>query len=158
MAKQEEANSEPTPRDSSVTCSRRTFFRALFQEAVVIHGSLKGGEGYRLAELSNLPDHQLAEMKPTMNPDCEILVDQNYVCSRSKRTKATLKLFPIESENLLVFNMFNGQHDLEEIGNHLAQETGWDGNRAFAHAKDLFLVLVQHGVCYPKDPPPKLGT
>ena len=143
-------------RDLSFTCSRRTFFRALFQEVAVIHGSLKGGHGCRLSELGSLPDHQLAEVRPIVNPDCEILVGQGYVWSRPKekgeKTEATLKLFPTEKENMVVFNMFNGRHNLGEIGSHLAQEMGWDKARSFAHARDLFLSLVQHVVCVPKKP------
>jgi hypothetical protein len=139
-------------RDLPFKCSRRTFFRALFQEAAVVRGSFKGGQGCRLSELGSLPDDQLAQVRPVLNPDCEILVDQGYVCSRRKKTEATLKLFPAEKENLVVFNMFNGRHDLGEIGSHLAQEMGWDDARAFAHARDLFLSMVQRAVCVPRDP------
>ena len=39
-----------------------------------------------------------------------------------------------------------------EIGSRLAQEMGWDEARSFAHARDLFLSLVQHVVCVPKNP------
>ena len=144
-------------RDLSFTCSRRRFFRALFQEAVVVRGTLKGGQGYRLFELGDLPDHQLAQVRPIVNPDCEIFTDQDYVWCRSKKTQAVLKLFPMERENLAVFNMFNGQHDLGEIGDHLAREMDWDDARAFAHARDLFLSLVRHVVCVPKDPPEPAG-
>jgi hypothetical protein len=140
-------------RDPSFTCSRRTFFRALFQEAVVVRGTLKGGQGYRLSELGGLPDHRLAQVRPIVNPDCEIFVDQDYVCSKSKKTGTTLKLFPMEQENLVTFNMFDGRHDLDQIGSRLAQAMGWDEVRAFAHARDLFLSLVRQVVCVPKDPP-----
>ena len=123
----------PRP-DPSFTCSRRTFFRALFQEIAIIHRSLKGRPGYRLTELGSLPDCQLAEVRPTLNPDRETFVDQDHVCSRSKKTQATLKLFPPDKENLMAFEMFDGRHDLSEIGSHLAQEMGWGETRAFAHS------------------------
>jgi hypothetical protein len=139
-------------RDLPFTFNRRTFFRALFQEAVVIRGSLKGGQGCRLSELGSLPDDQLAQVRPVLNPDCETFVDQGHVCSRHKKTEATLKLFPAEKENLVVLTMFNGRHDLGEIGSHLAQEMGWDNARAFAHARDLFLSMVRRAVCVPRDP------
>lgn len=140
-------------RDLSFTCSRRAFFRALFQEAMVFRGSLKGGQGFRLSDLGNLPDSQLATIKPMLNPDCEISVDQDHTWSRSKKAGSTLRLFPTTKENTLVFDMFTGQHTLEEIGQHLAQEMGWDEARAFAHARSLFLALVERQVCFPKDPP-----
>lgn len=139
-------------RDLPFTFSRRTFFRALFQEAAVIRGSLKGGQGCRLSELGSLPDDQLTQVRPVLNPDCETFVDHGYVCSRCEKTEATLKLFLAEKENLVVFDMFDGRHDLGEIGSHLAQEMGWGDARAFAHARDLFLSMVQRAVCVPRDP------
>jgi hypothetical protein len=139
-------------RDLPFTFSRRTFFRALFQEAAVIRGSLKGGQGCRLSELGSLSDDQLAQVRPIVNSDCEIFVDQGYVCSKSKTTETISKLFPAKRENLVVLDMFDGRHDIGEIGHRLAQEMGWDDARAFAHARDLFLSMVQRAVCVPRDP------
>ena len=140
-------------RDQSFTCSRRKLLPALFQEMVVVLGSLKGGQGGRLSDLSNLPDDQLSQVTPIMNPDYEIFVDQDHVCSRSRRTQATLRLFPMEREYLAAFNLFNGRHTLGEIGQRVSQEMGWDEDRGFTHSRDLFLSLVRRLVCVPKDPP-----
>jgi hypothetical protein len=139
-------------RDQAFTCSRRQFLPALLQEMFVIAGAFKGRQGFRLSELGSLPDSQLAQIKPIVNPEYEIFMDQGHVCSRSRRTEATLKLFPIEKENLVVFNMFNGRHSLAEIGERLSQEMSWDEAKGFEHARDLFLSLISHLVCVPKDP------
>ena len=140
-------------RDLSFTCSRRRLLPALFQEMAVILGSLKGGQGGRLSDLGSLPDDQLAQIRPIVNPDYEILAHQGHVCSRSRRTQTALKLFPREREYLVAFNLFNGQHNLGEIGVRLSQEMGWDEAKGFAHARDLFLFLARRLVCVPKDPP-----
>jgi hypothetical protein len=139
-------------RDLPFKCSRRTFFRALFQEVAVVRGSFKGRQGCRLSELGSLPDDQLAQVRPIVNSDCEMFVDQGDVCSKSKTTETISKLLPAERENLVALDMFDGRHDLGEIGSHLAQEMGWDDARAFAHARDLFLSMVQRAVCVPRDP------
>jgi hypothetical protein len=139
-------------RNLPFKCNRRTFFRALFQEATVVRGSFKGGQGCRLSELGSLPDDQLAQVRPIVNSDCEMFVDQGYVCCKSKTTETISKLFPAERENLVVLDVFDGRHDMGEIGSHLAQEIGWDKARAFAHARDLFLSMVQRAVCVPRDP------
>jgi hypothetical protein len=142
-------------RDLSFVCSRRTFFRALFQEALVIHGSVKGGQGGRLSELGSLSDEQLAGLKPVVSQDCEILVDQDHVWAKYElKEQSPVRLFSIEEEGqLMAFNMFNGLHTLGEIGSHLAQEMAWDESTAFAYVRDLFLTLVERAVCHPKDPP-----
>lgn len=139
-------------RDLSFVCSRRRFWLALLQEIFVIRGSFKGGQGWQLSELGRLPDDQLARVKPVVHPDCEIFPDQEHLWSRGKQTGVTLKLYPAERENVLALELFDGQHDLGEIGERLAREMGWDQARGFAHARDLFLSLVSRLVCVPKDP------
>jgi hypothetical protein len=138
----------------SFACSRRHFWRFLLNEAFVVIDSFNGQEGFRLADLDSLPDDQLAGLKPIINPDYKIFVDQGYVCGRSKKIEITLKLFPIKKENLTAFNLFDGKHSLGQVAEHLAAELGWDKARAFAHARELFLSLVNRLVCIPKDPLP----
>jgi len=153
VGKQEQSARRPRP-DLSFTCSRRQFFRALFQEAVVVRDSLQGREGYRLSELGSLPDHQLAQVRPIVNQDYEIFVDGGHVWARYRlKEQAPLKLFSVgEKESRVAFNLFDGRHSLGEIGRRLAQEMEWGENRAFAHARDLFLSLVEPMVCVPKNP------
>lgn len=160
MKKQSRENSIKHPRrDLPFTCSRRTFFRALFQEAAVIRGSLKGKPGFRLSELGSLPDDELAQVKPMVHPQYEIFTDEGNVWARYKlKERAPLKLFSTEErENLVPFTMFDGQHTLGEISSHLAQEMGWTQVRALAHVRDLFLSLVTPMICVPADPPEPSG-
>lgn len=139
-------------RDLAFTCSRRNFWRALLQEGFVILSSFKGRLAYQLSELGSLPDDQLAQVRPIVNPDHEIFVDQGHVWSRCKKTEATLKLFSTEKENLVAFDLFDGRHTLGEIGERLSQEMDWDEVRGFAHVRDLLLSLVSRLVCVPANP------
>jgi hypothetical protein len=136
----------------SPSVGRRQFWLALLQEIAVIRGTFKGGEAYRLSELDSLPDQQLAQIKPIVHPDCQIMIDQGHVWSKFSDIEVPLKLFAIKQENLTVFNMFNGQHALDEIGERLSQEMAWEPARGFAHAKDLFLSLARLLVCMPGNP------
>jgi hypothetical protein len=143
--------------DLSFTYSRREFWPALLREAFVLFGTVKGGQSGQLAELGSLPDSQLAQVRPIISPSCEITVDQDYVCARSKKTKAVTRLFPMEEETLIIFNYFNGEHTLGAIGTQVAREMCWDEAQGFARARDLFLSLVGRQVCVPRDPPPLDG-
>ena len=140
-------------RDIPITCTRRQFWRALLREIVVTRGVIQGKSEGRLADLGSLPDDRLALVRPIMNPSYEIFVDQAHVWCKHTKTGATIKLFPIEKENLAVFNLFNGEHTLGEIARRVSQEMSWDQARGFAHTRKLFLSLVSHLVCVPKDPP-----
>jgi hypothetical protein len=139
-------------RDLPFTCSRRGFWRALLNEALVFSDSLKGTPPFKLSELGSLPDNQLAQIKPIVSPDYRIFVDQGRVRGRGKKTGVVLKLFPIAKQNLLVFNLFDGKHDLGQIGERVSQEMGWDEAKGFAHTRDLFLSLARRLVCVPQDP------
>jgi hypothetical protein len=120
---------------------------------LVTRGILQGKPGGRLSELGSLPDDRLAQVTPVINPEYEIMVDQTDVWSKHKRTGAITKLFPMEKENLAVFNLFNGSYTLGQVAKNVSQELGWDQAKAFAQVRSLFLDLVSHMVCVPRDPP-----
>jgi hypothetical protein len=141
-----------SPQDISPTCNRRQFWRAMLHEAFVISEALKGKPPYQLSELGQLPDEQLAQIKPIVNSNHKIFIDQGYVYSQSKKSETTFKLFPMAKENLVVFNMFNGENSLGEVGRQVSQEMDWDEARGFAHARGLFLDLVRRLVCLPQNP------
>lgn len=143
------------PRDNlTFSCTRRSFLPALLRETVVTLGMLRGGLGCRLSDLETLPEDQLAQLKPTVNPAYEILVEEDCVWGRHRKTGAMVSLFSMgERENLLAFNLFDGIQDLGQAGRRLAQEMEWEEARGFAHVKEFFLLLVGKLVCVPKDPP-----
>jgi hypothetical protein len=132
---------------------------------LVLAGALKGRGSYRLSELDKLPDEKLAQIRPMVNPEYEIFVDQGYLCARSRRPSPPAppaksrrtageggKLFTLERENLAVFNRFDGQHSLAEIGREASAEMGWDEAAGFERARDVFLSLVGRLVCVPSGP------
>jgi hypothetical protein len=138
--------------------SRRRLLPALVQEALVTLGMTRGGLGCRLSELGSLPNGQLACVRPMINFACEILVDEDQVWARDLKAGSIVRLFSVdEREKLLVFNLFDGEHNLAEIGGRLAQEMDWDEARAFACARELFLDLVGCLVCLPREPVSVLG-
>lgn len=136
------------------TCSRREFLPSLLKETIVTLGMLRGGRGGRLSELADLPDEQLALIKPVVNPAFEVHVEEDYVLGRHKETGIILRLFSVEErEHLAAFNLFNGKRNLGQVGRLLAEELDWDETRGFAQACEVFLSLVGHLVCIPKEPP-----
>jgi hypothetical protein len=140
--------------EQAFVCSRRAFLPSLLREAVVTLGMMRGGYGGRLSELGELPPEQLARIRPVLNPAYEILVEQDQVWAREIKTDRIVELFSVEdTENLAAFNLFNGKMTLGEVGARLSQELDWDETTAFAHVRDLFLSLVVHLVCVPRDPP-----
>jgi len=132
--------------------SRRAFFPALLREAWVLSGTLKGKPAFTFSELGDLPDNQLAGLIPMILPTVAVYIDGERVVGRYKRTGTEIELFPAEKENVLALNQFNGKATLATAGSRLAQQMGWDEAQGFAYVKDLFLSLVGHLVCVPRNP------
>jgi len=131
--------------------SRRAFFPALLREVQVLSSALRGSQSFALSGLGNLPDDQLARLIPMILPAFSTHIDGERVVGRHRETGAEVDLFPSEKENVLALNLFDGQTTLGTAGKRLAQQMGWDEVQGFAHVKDLFLTLVGHLVCVPRN-------
>ena len=142
-------------RDLSFNYTRRQFFPALLRELVVTASAARGRPTWSLSELGSLPDEQIVKVRPVMNPEYEIVVDQDHVWSWHKKTGVATQLFAMGKENLVAFNLFNGEHTLGEVARQIAQEMEWDEAASLAHVRELFLLLVSHLVCLPRDPLPE---
>jgi hypothetical protein len=143
---------KPTRQGSPFAVSRREFFPALLQEIRVLAGLTKGGQAFQLSELGNLPDQELAEIVPMRNPAFEVYVDQGYLWSREKQTGRAFQEFAWQPENMVAFTLFDGEKTLGEIGERVATEMGWEKDKGFAHVIDLFLSMVSHLACVPRNP------
>ncbi|MEJ2210459.1 MAG: hypothetical protein P8129_15680 [Anaerolineae bacterium] len=134
--------------------SRRTFWRALLQEALVASGVIHGGRECSLEDLGRLPDEELAQIRPIVHPACQIFVDGDDVWSRHRGTGEAARLFRADDAgNRVALGMFDGERTLGEIGISLAQALEQDEEWGFARARGLFLFLANRLVCIPKNPP-----
>ncbi|HJW89097.1 MAG TPA: hypothetical protein VJ436_00505 [Anaerolineales bacterium] len=129
---------------------RRLFLGTLLTEVLVASGEGRGGEGYKLAELGEWADADLALLIPGIANGCEISVEAGFVCGRLPNRRRSTRLFPVESHALSVFNQFDGQTPLGEAAACLARETECDLASSFAYTRGVFLWLVLAGVCLPK--------
>jgi hypothetical protein len=142
-----------SPGDLEFNISRRSFWRALLQEAFVASRALKGEGNYTLSELGNWSDERLARIKPVVHPLCEIYVDNGHVHGCHKDTGETVELFPVDRvEDRVTLGLFDGEHTLRQVGSRLAEALVWDEARAYGHAQDLFLWLAERMICIPRDP------
>lgn len=134
--------------------SRRTFWRALFQEMLVASGVVHGGRECRLEDLGRLPDDELAKLRPIVHPACQIFVDGDAVWSRVRGKEEAVRLFRSDDvASRVALGMFDGERTLGEIGAGLGEALDRDEEWAFARARGLFLSLANRLICIPKDPP-----
>jgi len=134
--------------------SRRTFWRALFQEMLVASGVVHGGRECRLEDLGHLPDEALAKIRPIVHPACQIFVDDGDVWSRVRGKEEAVRLFRADDvASRVALGMFDGERTLGEIGTGLAEALDRDEEWGFRRARGLFLSLANRLICIPKDPP-----
>ncbi len=142
---------ETFPRGTlAMHLSRRKFWSALTNELLVYASQGEGRKAYKLADLGNWSDQQLAEIIPVIVTGCEISVKEGFVWGKPPGSRSVYQLFPLGSPAVSVFNRINGQICLDENAQNLVQETNWDATRAFAYVRGVFLWLVLAGVCIPK--------
>lgn len=144
-----------TDPTKSMRCSRRSFLPMLLREIVVTVNSAQGTPAHQLNELGDLPDDELAAICPMINPIYQIRVINGQVCSQFKqKDDAPIRQhFSTTSENLAVFNRFNGRHTIGEIAEAIASELEWESEHAFEYTRTLFLDLASHLVAVPKNSP-----
>ncbi len=140
------------PRGSlALHIPRRRFWSALVTEMQVTTGKSEGGRAYKLANLGNWADAQLAGIIPTIVKGCQISVNEGFVWAQPPGARQPAQLFPLDAPALAAYNRMNGQVRLDENARCLGRETGWDWEHSFAYVRGLFLWLVLAGVCYPRE-------
>jgi hypothetical protein len=147
----EQFNFEQVPRAPlPFNVNRGNLFSALFTEFNVYSGKNEGGNAYKLADLGIWPDEKLYMVTPVVSEGCKISLQGKMVWGQPLRTSKPIRLFPVDSPALMVFNKFDGMRLLGEVSRELAIEQGWKADHAFAYVRGLFLWLVLAGVCVPK--------
>lgn len=148
--------------------SRRTFFKSVLGEAatmvesnfskspigkaISIAGESNSKPCFRLSDLWSLPDKTLAQIKPSVfsNIDIRYKNESVYACFNTLEKKVFI--FENNSENTFVFNRFDKNLSLDEIGKELSIAMNWNDDKSFSHVKNLFLSLVEKRICIPSNP------
>lgn len=129
---------------------RRQFLSSLNTEYLAWSKKAGGGAVFTLADLGVFTDESLARIVPEIASGCKITVQDGFVYGQPAARDKPLKLIPLDSPALDVFNHFNGMTGLSDAARDLSRDTGWEADRAFAYTRGVFLWLVQAGVCLPK--------
>lgn len=133
--------------------SRRLFLKSLVGQASVLLDEISGRPQLRLADLPQLSDEMLGEIKPLIIEGFEITVDDEYILARKPGQDEDVKLIATDRASLYVFNLFNGIWPIAEIASHLAEFMSWNEETSLGFTKELFLHLVSLGVCVPGNTP-----
>jgi hypothetical protein len=128
---------------------RRQFFTGLINEIRAFTHE-EEHPVFRLDDLGDMEDHDLAQVIPLLLPGSEIKHEDGYVWGRAPEAKKVLRLFPTRSEADFVQEQFDGGHRIVEVARSLAEETGWEKQRAFAYVRGVFLWLVLAKLYVPK--------
>lgn len=132
--------------------SRRHIFGRLLGEVLAAADECKGVRHLQLDNVFGLPDERLGMIVPQVRNDVEIIVVGDLVKARCRRRADPITLFTSEPAGLFVFNRFNGEVSLSQVGAEIAVAMSWTNAQGFAYVRSLFLKMVELRVCVPSNP------
>jgi hypothetical protein len=131
--------------------NRRRFFGQVFGKALVTVEQLAGKPHLRIPDLEEMADESLAKLIPVVREDAEIVLNEHGVKVGRPGGNPDLDLVGLETTDLVVFNLINGERTVAEISSDVANGLSCDEKEAFARVKALVLHLTKQGVCVPKN-------
>jgi hypothetical protein len=105
----------------------------------------------RLADLSDLPAPELAEIRPRIVAGCSISVAEGSVWASLPGDGTRIRVAATTGPSLGVFNAIDGRTTLAEMSRRVAAETGWDDDRSFSYCRSLVFHLIELRVTIPAD-------
>jgi len=131
--------------------ARRRFFKQFAGETIAWFEEIQGKPQYRLMDIGQIPDAQLAEMVPQIRPDVEIVPQKERICARLRGNAALINLFPANHTDLFLFNHFNGVNSIGRIAGELSIGMGLSKEESFVLVRAFFLRMVRLSVCIPRN-------
>ena len=135
-----------------IRVSRRGMFSAAADAAAERKRSRAGLPSYRIEDLTEFDDAQLAELYPIVNRKAKISLEEGMVYAETSAATDPIPLFSVDSPVLFVFNQFNGEQPMSEVFVKVQQHTGWDERRTRSFVRAVFLKLCEVRVCEPGCP------
>jgi hypothetical protein len=124
---------------------RRSFFRFFARDLLVEAEELRGIRHVTYGELLSASDEKLGGLVPVIRQGITIISGERQVLAKMP-DGAEQPLFEITEIALLIFNFFNGQNTLNEVGRMVSSAMNWPEEQGFHAARGLFLKLVCAGV------------
>jgi hypothetical protein len=121
--------------------TRRQFFAGLMNE-VRAFAREEEHPVYRLSDLGDMPDVELARVVPAMLPGCQLAEQDGFIWGKTPGTRKGLRLFPADSPARFVMEQFDGQRSILDASRQWIERSGWEKQRALAYVRGVFLWLV----------------
>ena len=134
------------------TYSRRQFFPMLVHETIAAFEMARGTPVGHLSALQGLSAEQMGAVVPKCNAEFEIRVVDDIVYAHHRQTGNDVRLFPTDSDALVIFNTFNGHNSINMIVDLFVYQHGFERDAAYDLVRTVFLELAEHMVVLPRDP------
>jgi hypothetical protein len=129
--------------------TRRQFFAGLMNE-VRAFAREEDHPVYRLSDLGDMPDAELAFIVPVLLPGSEVTEQEGFLWGKAPGGRNGARLFPADSTARFVLEQFDGQRSILDASRSLIGQFGWEKQRALAYVRGVFLWLVLAKLFAPK--------
>jgi hypothetical protein len=130
--------------------SRRQFFEGIIQE-IQAYSQRDEQPFYRLCDLGEMPNAELAWVIPNPVPGSKIFVEDGYAWGKASDSKNGVRLFPADAPAMFVLEQFDGCQNIVDSVRNMAAHLQWDKQRAFAYVRGVFLWLVLAKLYVPRE-------
>ena len=128
--------------------TRRAFFGHLVREVVTTAEEARGHRHLKLSGLRALPAAQLIRIVPRVDL-ANFTVRQGAVFSKAAGGAAEILVLPLDPIEQAILGRMSGAESLEQIASRLWEDCGLSFEAAAPRTRELFLRLVDWGVCTP---------
>jgi hypothetical protein len=129
--------------------TRRQFFQGLVHELRAF-ARQEDHPVYRLSDLGEAPNEELAPIVPLRVPGSEIFQSEGFVWGKPPDSRNSVRLFPVDSPAFFVLEHFSGERAIVDISRDLAVVNSWDKQKAFAYVRGVFLWLALAKIVIPR--------
>ena len=138
----------PADKDETEEKNRRSFWRALAGEMLVIRDEFRGVARQSLQHIDRVPDAVLAEMIPVWMEGTLIEVRADGIYQPAANGEIICRHRFGEHEKIMVDQYACGRN-LQVIANQVSLESDRVPDQVFQATKALFVRLCQQGLCHP---------
>ena len=133
----------------SVSIPRRAVLSYAKEQIQAKKKSKIGIPTYLIDNLTDLEANEFIQIKPVVGKGVKIQIIEQIVCGTPCSGNEPIRLFPVRSLALNVFNRFNGQLTIAEIISIIQAEASWNADKSAAVVRNLFLRLCEVRICEP---------
>lgn len=131
---------------------RRQFIQSILHSTFELYEAVKGSPPkFKLSDITRFDDETLGRVIPKIRADHLQLQENGRLCVYDKESEKLQLLYIMPPEEIVAFEYFDGEKDINSIAEQLGEELNIPPKEAFRYVQSLFNNLTNLNICFPKN-------